>query len=78
MNLLKVTEVLNEEGISHRSISPASLRLDWLIDGASRPVIVFDLKANRITPMSDHKYMPKQDQDRLRAIVRRCKIKNVH
>lgn len=78
MNLFKVTEVLNEEGISHRSISPTSLRLDWLIDGASRPVIVFDLKTNRVTPMSDHKYMPKQDKERLRAIVRRCKIKNVH
>ncbi|PTQ84755.1 hypothetical protein C8U37_107123 [Trichococcus patagoniensis] len=78
MNLFAVTEVLNEEGISHRSISPTSLRLDWLIDGASRPVIVFDLKANRITPMSDHKYMPKQDKERLRSIVRRCKLKNVH
>ena len=55
MNLFAVTEVLNEEGVSHRSISPTALRLDWLIDGASRPVIVFDLKVNRITPMSDHK-----------------------
>lgn len=78
MNLFKVTEVLNEEGISHRSISPTTLRLDWLIDGASRPVIVFDLKTNRVTRMSDHKYMPKQDKERLRVIVRRCKIKNVH
>ena len=74
MNLFAVTDVLNEEGVSHRSISPTALRLDWLIDGASRPVIVFDLKANRITPMSD----PKQDKERLRAVIRRCKFKNVH
>ena len=78
MNLFKVSEILLEEGISHRSISPTAIRMDWIIDGASRPVIVFDTKTNVVTHMPDHQHMQMKHRDRLAAIMRRCCSVNIH
>lgn len=78
MNLFKVSEILLAEGISHRSISPTAIRMDWIIDGAARPVIVFDTKTNVVTPMPDHQLMQKKHRDRLSSILKRCRFSNTH
>ena len=78
MNLFKVSEILLEEGISHRSISPTAIRMDWIIDGASRPVIVLDFQTNMITYMPDLQYIQKKHRDRLFAILKRCRFSNTH
>ena len=78
MNLFKVSEILLEEVISHRSISPTAIRMNWIIDGAARPVIVFDTKTNVVTHMPDHHHMQMKHRDRLAAIMRRCCFVNIH
>ena len=78
MNLFKVSEILLEEGISHRSISPTAIRMDWIIDGASRPVVVYDIKTNAVTHMPDHSYMKDSHRSRLAGILKRCKFSNTH
>ena len=53
MNLPKVTETLQEHGISHHLIAPHVIRVTWLVDGASQPVIDFNCYTNKATVMPD-------------------------
>lgn len=78
MNLFKVSEILLEEGISHRSISPTAIRMDWIIDGASKPVVLYDVKTNQATHMPAHSYMREEHQNRIERILKRCKFTNTH
>ena len=78
MNLFKVSEILLEEGISHRSVSPTAIRMDWIIDGASKPVVLYDVKTNQVTNMPAHQYMMDSHRHRLAGILKRCKFTNTH
>ena len=78
MNLFKVSEILLEEGISHRSVSPTAIRMDWIIDGASRPVVLYDVKTNQVTNMPAHRFMKDSHRIRLAGILKRCKFTNTH
>jgi len=78
MNLFKVSEILLEEGISHRSVSPTAIRMDWIIDGASKPVVLYDVKTNQVTNMPAHQYMKDEHRHRLERILKRCKFTNTH
>lgn len=78
MNLPKVTETLYEHGISHTMIAPHVIRVTWLVDGASQPVIDFDAKHNFIRKLERFNAMRGVDKGKLRVIMDSCKFKNVN
>lgn len=78
MNMQIIDDTLNQEGISHRLIDKHTYRFDWIVDGAARPVIVFDAKTNRETIMKDFHEVSKKSQSYLNSIVKRCKFQNLH
>ena len=78
MNLPKVTETLYEHGISHTMIAPHVIRVTWLVDGSSQPVIDFDAKHNFIRKLERFNAMRGVDKGKLRVIMDSCKFKNVN
>ncbi len=78
MNLPKVIETLQEHGISHTMIAPHVIRVTWLVDGASQPVIDFDAKHNFIRKLERFNAMRGVDKGKLRVIMDSCKFKNVN
>lgn len=78
MNLPKVTETLYEHGISHTMIAPHVIRVTWLVDGASQPVIDFDAKHNFIRKLERFNAMRGVDKGKLRVVMDSCKFKNVN
>ena len=77
MNLPKVTETLYEHGISHTMIAPHVIRINKLIDGASRPVLVFDCYTNRATVMPDYHKLSDKEAGRMENLRKRLKKVNV-
>mgnify|MGYP003606426405 CR=1 FL=1 len=78
MNIPKVTETLQEHGISHTMIAPHVIRVAWLVDGASQPVIDFDAKHNFIRKLERFNEMRGVDKGKLRVVMDSCKFKNVN
>ena len=78
MNLPKVTETLYEHGISHTMIAPYVIRVTWLVDGASQPVIDFDAKHNFVRRLEQFNAMRGVDKGKLRVVMDSCKFKNVN
>ena len=77
MNIPRVTAVLQETGTSHRFISNTAIRIDKIIDGASRPVLVFDCYTNRATVMPDFDKLGDQEAGRVENLRKRLKKVNV-
>lgn len=77
MNIPRVTAVLQETGTSHRFVSNTAIRIDKLIDGASRPVLVFDCYANRATVMPDYHRLGDKEAGRVENLRKRLKKVNV-
>lgn len=78
MNMPKVTETLQENGISHKQLPKHAIRIDWILDGASRPVIVFYAKENMVTKMPDFKRLDWKDRSMLLSVMANCKFRNIH
>lgn len=78
MNLPKVTETLHEHGISHTMIAPHVIRVTWLVDGSSQPVIDFDAKHNFVRRLDRFNEMRGVDKGKLRVVMDSCKFKNVN
>lgn len=77
MNLKRVTALLHETGTSHRFISDTAIRIDKLIDGASRPVLVFDCRTNLATQMPDYDGLSAKEAGRMEFLKKRLKKVNV-
>ena len=78
MNLSKVTDTLQEHGVSHRLIAPHVMQIHWLVDGSSQPVIDFDAKHNFIRKLERFNSMRGVDKGKLRVVMDSCKFKNVN
>ena len=78
MNMTKVTETLYEHGVSHTMIAPHVIRVTWLVDGASQPVIDFDAKHNFIRKLERFNAMRGVDKGKLRVVMDSCRFKNVN
>lgn len=78
MNLPKVTETLQEHGISHTMIAPHVIRVTWLVDGSSQPVMEYDVKHNFTRIIGRFKWMTGKDKGELKSIVADLKTVNVH
>ena len=77
MNIPRVTALLQETGPSHRFLSDTAIRIDKLIDGASRPVLVFDCYTNRATVMPDYHRLGDKETGRVENLRKRLKKVNV-
>ena len=78
MNLLKVSEILLEEGVSHRLIAPHVMHIHWLVDGSSQPVVEYDVKHNFTRFIGRFRHMTWKDKDELKNVVERLKMVNTH
>ena len=78
MNLPKVTETLYEHGISHTMIAPHVIRVTWLVDGASQPVVEYDVKHNFTRFIGRFRQMTGNDKDELKSVVEQLKMVNTH
>ena len=78
MNLPKVTETLYEHGISHTMIAPHVIRVTWLVDGSSQPVVEYDVKHNFTRFIGRFRHMTWKDKDELKTVVERLKVVNVN
>lgn len=78
MNMTKVTATLQEHGISHRLISPHVIRIHWLVDGSSQPVMDYDVKHNFTRLIGRFRMMTGKDKETLKNVVNRLKMVNVH
>ena len=78
MNLSKVTNILHEHGISHRLIAPHVIRIHWLVDGSSQPVMDYDVKHNFTRSIGRFRQMKSKDKDELKSVVERLKMVNVN
>lgn len=76
MNAKRVSELLQETGTSHRFITDTAIRIDKLIDGASRPVLVFDCYTNRATRMPDFNKLGDKEAGRMELLQKRLKQVN--
>ena len=77
MNLPKVTETLQEHGISHHLIAPHVIRVTWLVDGASQPVIDFNCYTNKATVMPDFNKLGNKEAGRMEFLKKRLRKVNV-
>ena len=77
MNVARVTALLQETGTSHRFLSDTAIRIDKLIDGASRPVLVFDCYTNLATVMPDYHKLGDKETGRVENLRKRLKKVNV-
>jgi hypothetical protein len=77
MNAARVSELLQETGTSHRFITDTAIRIDKLIDGVSRPVLVFDCYTNKVTRMPDFSGLSMKEAGRMEFLQKRLKQVNV-
>lgn len=77
MNVARVTALLQETGTSHRFLNETTIRINKLIDGASRPVLVFDCYTNRATVMPDYHRLGEKEAGRVENLRKRLKKVNV-
>ena len=78
MNLTKVTETLAKHGVSHRLIAPHVIRVTWLVDGASQPVVEYDVKHNFTRFIGRFRHMTWKDKETLKNVVEQLKMVNTH
>lgn len=78
MNLSKVTDILHEHGITHKLVAPHVIRIHWLVDGSSQPVMDYDVKHNFTRLIGRFKHMTGKDKGELKSVVERLKMVNVH
>lgn len=78
MNLSKVTDILHENGITHRLIAPHVVRIHWLVDGSSQPVMDYDTKHNFTRLIGRFRHMTGKDKGTLKSVVERLKRVNTH
>ena len=78
VNLPKVTDTLAKHGISHAMIAPHVIRVTWLVDGASQPVIDFDAKHNFVRSLGNFDKLQGKEKGMLRSIMNSCKHKNLN
>lgn len=76
VNVKRVSELLQETGTSHRFITDTAIRIDKLIDGASRPVLVFDCRTNLVTQMPDFSKLGDKEAGRMELLQKRLKQVN--
>ena len=78
MNLQAVTDTLAKHGISHRLIAPHVMHIHWLADGASQPVVEYDVKHNFTRFIGRFRQMTGKDKAELKNVVESLKMVNVH
>ena len=78
MNLSKVTATLREHGISHHLIAPHVIRIHWLVDGSSQPVVEYDVKHNFTRFIGRFRQMTWKDKTELKSVVEQLKMVNVN
>ena len=78
MNLPKVTDTLAKHGISHRLIAPHVMQINWLVDGASQPVLEYDVKHNFTRFIGRFRQMTGKDKDELKNVGEILKVVNTH
>ena len=78
MNLPKVTETLQEHGVSHRLIAPHVMHIHWLVDGSSQPVVEYDVKRNFTRFIGRFRQMTGKDKTELKSVVEQLKMVNVN
>ena len=76
MNLSKVTDTLAKHGISHRLIAPHVIRIHWLVDGSSQPVMDYDAKHNFTRFIGRFRHMTGKDKTELKSVVEQLKMVN--
>ena len=77
MNLQKVTETLQEHGISHTMIAPHVMQIHWLVDGSSQPVVEYDVKHNFTRFIGRFRQMTWKDKETLKNVVDSLKVENI-
>ena len=78
MNMPNVTATLQEHGITHKLIAPHVVRIHWLVDGSSQPVIDYDAKFNFTRLIGRFEQMTGKDKGMLKNVVNRLKMANTH
>ena len=76
MNMPNVTATLQEHGITHKLIAPHVVRIHWLVDGSSQPVMDYDVKHNFTRLIGRFKHMTGKDKGELKSVVERLKMAN--
>ena len=76
MNMSNVTATLQEHGITHKLIAPHVVRIHWLVDGSSQPVMDYDVKHNFTRLIGRFKHMTGKDKAELKSVVERLKMVN--
>ena len=76
MNMSNVTATLQEHGITHHLIAPHVIRIHWLVDGASQPVVDYDVKHNFTRFIGRFRHMTGKDKGELKSVVERLKMVN--
>lgn len=77
MNLPNVTATLQEHGITHKLIAPHVVRIHWLVDGSSQPVMDYDVKHNFTRLIGRFRQMAGNGKTELKSVVERLKMVNV-
>lgn len=78
MNMPNVTATLQEQGITHKLIAPHVIRIHWLVDGSSQPVVEYDVKHNLTRFIGRFRMMTGKDKGELKSVVERLKMVNVN
>lgn len=78
MNMSNVTATLQEHGITHKLIAPHVIRIHWLVDGSSQPVMDYDVKHNFTRLIGRFRHMTVKDKGELKSVVERLKMVNTH
>lgn len=73
-----VTATLQEHGITHKLIAPHVIRIHWLVDGSSQPVMDYDVKHNFTRFIGRFEQMTGKDKGELKNVVERLKMDNTH
>ena len=76
MNMPNVTATLQEHGITHHLIAPHVVRIHWLVDGSSQPVMDYDVKHNFTRLIGRFRMMTGKDKGELKNVVERLKVAN--
>lgn len=73
-----VTATLQEHGITHKLIAPHVVRIHWLVDGSSQPVMDYDAKHNFTRFVGRFLEMAGKDKGELKSVVESLKMVNTH
>ena len=76
MNMPNVTATLQEHGITHKLIAPHVIRIHWLVDGSSQPVMDYDVKHNFTRLIGRFRMMTGKDKETLKNVAERLKRVN--